>query len=256
MPTLLERERAPEVVFRIEGPTGRGSGGRERRRLSLGSLVTTAGLGAIALVVLMVAGTLTGLIDIGNPFGSTTVDHSPPVLLKELTNLSEYTAARGAFQSTINLDEDVGVLPDFISGENVTFLARGYVDASVDFSRLTIDAIVIGSDDAVTITLPRPELDKPVIDAEKSRVADRDRGIVERLSGVFEDDPTSERPLYILAGRKMAKAARESGLSSRAERNTEEMLVGLLNVLGYSQVDVVFGQPLAAADQAPADRPG
>jgi hypothetical protein len=244
MPTLLERERAPEVVVRVD-TSDRGPRVRERRRLSLGSLVTTAAVGAVALVVLLLAGSITGLIDIGNPFGRTTVDRSPPVVLKKLTNLSEFRAARGEFEALVHLEEDVGILPDFIAGESVSFIGVGSVDASVDFSKLTTDAIQIGADNSVTITLSPPKLSDPIVDPGKSHVLDRDRGIVDRVSGIFEDDPTSERELYLSAGKKLAKAARASKLSDRAEQNTEEMLRGLLQKLGFDTVDVVFAQPKA-----------
>lgn len=245
MPTLLERERAPEVVVRVD-TADRAPRVRERRRLSLGSLITTAAVGGVALVVLLVAGSISGLIDIGNPFGTTTYDRSPPVVLKQLTNLSEFRAARGEYEALVHLQEDVGILPDFIAGESVSFSAVGSVDASVDFSSLTTDAIEIGTDNSVTITLPPPKLGHPVVDPARSQVLDRDRGLINRVAGVFQDDPTSERDLYIRAEKKLAKAARKSRLSARAERNTEEMLRGLLQKLGFQTVDVVFGQPKAA----------
>ncbi len=59
---------------------------------------------------------------------------------------------------------------------------------------------------------------------------------------MFEDNPTSERELYLLAERKLAAAARDpaSGLVPAAERNTREMLVRLLGGLGFERVTVRF----------------
>ena len=96
MPTLLEERPvarpAPEVVVRVEtAPTSHRGGGRRGGR----GLLTTLGFGAIALAIVLVAGTLTGLINIGNPFASTTTDQSPPVLLKKLTNLAEVRSRSG-----------------------------------------------------------------------------------------------------------------------------------------------------------------
>src|SRR5258706_13415618 len=117
MPTLVERDRsAPEIVVRVAGPEGRGPRVRERRRLSLGSIGVTAAVGAVAVALLLIVGAVTGLIDIGNPFGTTTTDRSPHVLLKQLTNLSQFDAARGTFQTTINIEDTVGFLPQFIAG--------------------------------------------------------------------------------------------------------------------------------------------
>src|SRR5713226_5174163 len=83
MPTLLQERpatRDPEVTVRVVTEESRRGGGGSGRRVSLGGLLTTAGLGAVALAIILVLGAITGLVNIGNPFGSTTVDNSPPVL--------------------------------------------------------------------------------------------------------------------------------------------------------------------------------
>ena len=67
------------------------------------------------------------------------------------------------------------------------------------------------------------------------------------------NDPTSEQDLYVLAGKKMDAAARESDLVTKAEANTTSMLQGLLGKLGFQNVHVAFTKPLAAAAD-PASR--
>jgi hypothetical protein len=98
----------------------------------------------------------------------------------------------------------------------------------------------VAEDGTVTVTLPAPELAKPVVDPARSHVANRDRGLVNRVAGVFTDDPTSERELYLTTQDRLAKAAKGSELRTRAEANTREMLEGLLGKLGFEQVNVVF----------------
>ena len=92
----------------------------------------------------------------------------------------------------------------------------------------------------MTVTLPEPTLAKPVVDPARSHVANRDRGLVNRIAGVFTDNPTSERELYLTAQQRLAKAAKGSELRARAEANTDEMLQGLLGKLGFERVNVVF----------------
>ena len=55
----------------------------------------------------------------------------------------------------------------------------------------------MGQDGSVTVTLPAPTLAKPVVDPARSHVANRDRGLVNRVADVFKDSPTSERDLYL-----------------------------------------------------------
>ena len=138
----------------------------------------------------------------------------------------------------------------FIAGERTIFNAVGNVDANVDFSRLGNDAVVLGTNGAITVTLPSPTYAKPVVDPVRSHVAARDRGLVDRIAGVFSDDPTSERDLYVLAGHKIGAAARESRLLARAEANTTTMLEGLLGKAGFTDVRVVFTPPAPSAKVA------
>ncbi len=59
-------------------------------------------------------------------------------------------------------------------------------------------------------------------------------------------DTNNERQLYLLSEKKIAAAAAESHLRSRAERNTTQMLDGLLGRFGYTDVKVVFEKPAPA----------
>jgi uncharacterized protein DUF4230 len=241
MPTLLEERPvarpAPEVVVRVEtAPTSHRGGGRRGGR----GLISTLGFGAIALAIVLVAGSLTGLINISNPFGSSTTDTSPPVLLKKLTNLSQFEAARGNFEARIETSTGVWWAPSFIDGSSVDFDGIGTVAATVDFSKLGTDAVKVNADHSVTITLPRPTLQPAVVDPKRSRVVNRSRGLTQRIGGVFTGSPTSDRELYLRAAKRMDKAARESSLVTLAERNTTKMLDGFLARLGYPTVNVEF----------------
>ena len=75
----------------------------------------------------------------------------------------------------------------------------------------------------------------------RSYVYDRDRGLIDRVASIFQDNPTSEQELYVLAQDKLKQAAEESpDVVARAERNTRLMLVGLLEALGFTSVSVEF----------------
>jgi len=85
-----------------------------------------------------------------------------------------------------------------------------------------------------------PTLAEPVVDPARSRVANRDRGLVNRVADVFSDSPTSERELYLTTQQRLAKAAKGSELRARAEANTRKMLQGLLGEVGFDRVEVRF----------------
>jgi Protein of unknown function (DUF4230) len=244
MPTDLDRHApAPhagnqEVTVRVVA-----DGAPRRRRGAVASVVSTLVVGAVAVAVIVAAGVVTGFLDIGNPFATSTVDRTGPALLRELNDLSQYTAARGKFQSTVDIEDDVGLLPSFIAGERTVYQAQGSVDASVDFSALAKDAISEAADGSVTVTLPEPRLQRAVIDERESRVVSRNRGLVNRVADAFSDNPHTERGVVLEAQQKIHRAAEHSSLVRRAERNTTAMLQGLLGKLGYTDVRVVYARP-------------
>jgi hypothetical protein len=237
-----------EVVVRVVGDTEarRGPDARPRSGFTIRGFLVSVVLGAVAVGLFLVAGALTGLLHFDNPFGATAVDRTPPALLKRLSNLSDYHAAQATFQVRVDVENDVGVLPSFIAGERTLFNATGTVDATVNFSKLGSDAVRVDGD-RVRIVLTEPTYTKAVVDPTRSEVVDRDRGIVDRIGDVFGDDTNNEKELYVLAGKKLDAAARESNLRVRAEKNTRSMLEGLLGRLGYTDVQVTFTKAPTAA---------
>lgn len=210
---------------------------RERRSSRLGTVIlTTIGV-AIALVI--AAPFLWKFL--GSPFSTRTVDRTAPPVLTELRDLADFRAATGEFEVLVDVEKDVKYVPAFLAGERVFFVGVGSVEATVDFSTLDDSAIQISEDrTGVVVTLPRATLQPAVVDPARSHVADRDRGVFDRVAGMFSDNPTGETDLYEIAGAKIADAAAASELATRAEDNTRTMLTGMLESLGFERVVVRF----------------
>ncbi|MEL7207251.1 MAG: DUF4230 domain-containing protein [Actinomycetota bacterium] len=194
---------------------------------------------AIALIGISALGLLPGL---PNPFETNTVDRNRPVLLESLEDVSEYTAARGNFEVLVDSEEDARYFPSAVLGERTVLAAVGEVGATVDFGALSDGAVQVDGD-SVTITLPQPVLDEARLDNEETEVIDRDRGLLNRIGGVFSGDPVNDQDLYVAAENKLEQSARDSELLERAEDNTRKMLRALVTDLGYEDVTVVFEPP-------------
>lgn len=193
-------------------------------------------LGAVLVVLLLLGRLISGF----DPFDRQTVDRTQPAVLLALRDLSQYHAATGEFQVIVDAEETVRNLPRQIAGERTLFVAMGTVDAAVDLSNLDEDAVTV--DDArqrVTIRLPGAQLTEARVDPDRSYVFSRERGLLDRLAGVFSDAPTSDQELYKIAERRLERAATDSGLVDLADRNTEAMLRSLLTSLGFTEVTVV-----------------
>ena len=190
------------------------------------------------LLVMLAAGRLFDW----NPFGSQERDRSGPVVLTAVRDLADYHAASGSYQVLIDLQDDNRLLPDVLKGKRTLFLAIGSVDAVVDFGKLGEDAVVVSEDGtSVTLTLPRAQLARPVIDTNQSRVLDRDLGVIDRLGGLLADDPNpQDQRIFQLAEQRLGEAAKQSELTRRAETNTRTTLARLLKALGFTTVVVNF----------------
>lgn len=211
-----------------------------RRRRGIKMLAT--GAAVVALVPL--GATVAAVPGWGNPFEQQVVDHSPAPLLTALRDVAQYRASTGTFQVLVDVEHDTPNIPALISGERTTFFATGSVDGIVDFSAVGADRVIVSPDRlSVTIVLPAPVLEPAVVDPAQSRVVGRERGIVERVRGVFEDTPRGEQELYTLAAEKLDAAARTSDLSWRTEQSTRTMLTTLAGSLGFEQVTVIFDPP-------------
>jgi len=175
------------------------------------------------------------------PFEQQTIDRSTQPLLLALEDLSEYRAASATVQVMIDREEDTKWVPSVISGERVSFLATGTVDATVDFADLDADRVTLSPDgSSASILLPAPRIGEARLDQENSRVVDRDRGVLDRLGGVFVENPTDDSELYALAEKRLTAAAAESDVLERAEENTRDMLTSLARSLGVEHVEVTF----------------
>lgn len=201
-------------------------------------------LSALAFVVLLIVGASqlhNVLPSISNPFAGRTVDRSGPVLLKSLTDLNTYQAARADLQVVVDLRHEHSYVPSMLLGKKTLFVAVGSVDAGVDFSHLDTSSMVLSKDHhAVAITLPHARLGETTIDVDKSYVADRQSGLLDDVGAVF-GSAGSDAQLYQSAKAKItAQAAGDTDITARAEQNTRAMLGTLLASLGYTQVTVTF----------------
>jgi hypothetical protein len=216
---------------------------KRSRRPSLLSLLALAGIG---ILVFLGVGFANGWLGLNNLFTTRSVDRSAPVILHRLNNLSSYEAASGTFSVVVDTEKDT-FLPSWIAGSRAQYSGYGAVPASVDLGSLDAASVTQGSGGGLIVTLPHATLGGAQLNLKHSHVMNRDRGIADRLGGIFSDSPTSERALENAAIAKMNRAAKKSQLVERAERNTARMVKRLAAALGVENVTVRFGAPKPVA---------
>ena len=226
-----------------------GQGGRQettvrlvRKRSPLawigGFIAVVAGLVVLALVLAAVH----LLPQLRNPFAETTTDRSQPALLKSITQLSRYEAASGSFEVVVDLKSSTSFLPSFIEGSETLFVGQGSDIAYVDFSQLKGNNIVVsGNRAAVTVKLPKAQLEPASLNVQKSYVYAQQQGLANRIGNFFSGNPNSQQKVYEAAQTKIQNAAKASPLLTEAQKNTQAMLQGMLKSLGFQRVTVDFG---------------
>ncbi|MHB9857320.1 DUF4230 domain-containing protein [Streptomyces sp. YIM S03343] len=214
--------------------------GRFPRRLPGWAKVLTAVV--VVLAVLFAGVRLAVLPGLRDLFGTQTHDRSGPALLKSIQDMSRYDAASGNFQVVVDLEKNAKYLPDAIRGSRTLYVGAGTVDAYVDLGGIGENDVKVNADrTTATLRLPHARLGRPALDADHSYAVSKQRGLLDRLGDLFSDNPNSEQAVQRLAVKHIATAAEDSGLATRAESNTTDMLEGLLHSLGFKEVSVSYG---------------
>lgn len=210
------------------------------RRMPMWAKAVTALV--LVLAVLFAGIRLAVLPGIKGLLGTETTDRSGPALLRSIKDMSRYDAASGNFQVVVDLEKDAKYLPDAVHGSRTLYVGAGTVEAYVDLGQVGADGVTVNGDrTSATLRLPHARLGKPALDADHSYAVSKQRGLLDRLGDVFSDNPNSEHAVQKLAVSHIGEAAKDSGLTTRAEANTTRMLEGLLHSLGFKDVRVSYG---------------
>ncbi|QLJ02538.1 DUF4230 domain-containing protein [Streptomyces sp. NEAU-sy36] len=210
-----------------------------RRMPGWAKVVTTF---VLVLALLFAGIKLAVLPGVKDLFGTQTHDRSGPALLKSVRDMSRYDAASGDFQVVVDLEKDAKYLPDAVRGTRTLYVGAGTVDAYVDLGEVGDKDVTVNEDrTSATLRLPHARLGAPALDADHSYAVSKQRGLLDRLGDLFSDNPNSEHAVQKLAVSHIGEAARNSGLTARAETNTTAMLEGLLHSLGFKEVHVSYG---------------
>ena len=77
-----------------------------------------------------------------NPFRTISIDRSMPPVLVQLRDLSEFHAAQGQFEVTVDHEDDVALLPSFVAGERVQYAAAAEASNVRDRARENVRAML------------------------------------------------------------------------------------------------------------------
>lgn len=210
--------------------------GGDKKRSGLG---TTLVLALVIVVLAMPLGVglanygeklpLLGPLFVEEPARTTT----SPVVVEGIQELDRLATVRWTESVVVTRESGGTRLEQFLTGERVLLVATGEVEAGVDLAEMDEDDVRVDGD-RVTIDLPEPQILSSSLDEERTRVYDRDRGLL----NLGADD------VLVQEARRDAEAevvstAEENGILETAERNAEESIRAFVTTLGFEEVEFV-----------------
>ncbi|KAA3657048.1 MAG: DUF4230 domain-containing protein [Chloroflexi bacterium] len=153
------------------------------------------------------------------------------VIVNEITNLARLETASVELEETLTAERNSEFLWGLL-GETMIFEATGIVYAGIDFAEMGPDDLVVVDPDTVMVHLPEAKIfdDIPALDNEKSRVLDRDTGLLTRA------DPELETQIRIAAEQQIREEALATDVLKRANENAQITIEQLLFGLGFENV--------------------
>ncbi|HEY1408632.1 MAG TPA: DUF4230 domain-containing protein [Promineifilum sp.] len=194
-------------------------------------------------------GTVGAIAPIGDRFRQLIVPATPVILpdpatiVVQINDLSRLETASYEMEKVVTADSEQDGLIGMLLGESMIFIGYGKVYAGVDFSKMTSADLVVVDPDTVLVHLPQAEIftDIPVLDNDRSYVADRDTGLLTRA------DPELETQVRQAAEKSIREAAQGSDLLARANTNAQTYMRNFLTGLGFTEVSFTPEAPPPAA---------
>lgn len=122
------------------------------------------------------------------------------------------------------------LVPNALAGDEITFLAAGDVIAGIDLARLRPQDVWKSPDGTINLRLPAAEVLVVSVDNEKSRVLNRDTGVLRRRDIDLETRARQH------ADENIREEAVNKGILTLATQTGEKKLAGFLHTLGFEKV--------------------
>ena len=156
---------------------------------------------------------------------------NPSTIVHRINDLARLETASYELEKIVTAESNQDMLWGAL-GETLIFVAHGKVVAGIDFVNMSPDDLHVVDPTTVMVHLPEAQIftDLPVLDNEKSYVADRDTGILAR------SDPELETQVRRVAEQEILAAANESDILSTANINGQTFILNFLQGLGFENV--------------------
>jgi hypothetical protein len=172
---------------------------------------------------------LLGPLFVEEPARTTT----SPVVVEGIQELDRLATVRWTESVVVTRESGGTRLEQVLTGERVLLVATGEVEAGVDLAEMDEDDVRVDGD-RVTVDLPEPQILSSSLDEERTRVYDRDRGLL----NLGADDVLVQEARQD-AEAEVVTTADENGILKTAKRNAEDSIRAFVTTLGFEEVEFV-----------------
>lgn len=167
-----------------------------------------------------------------NPTPTIFVD--PVTYINEVRALARLETIQYSIEKVVTGETGQGTF-GFLLGDKILFIAHGTVIAGIDMSKLNPEDMRF-ENGVLTVKLPPAEIFIAALDNEKSRVYERDTGMITR------PDINLETLVRQKAEEEILKGALEDGILEQAQLNAEAYLLKFFGALGFPNTIFVDDQ--------------
>jgi hypothetical protein len=152
-------------------------------------------------------------------------------ILQQVQSLAQLVTVRYVMEKAV-VAEDV----KWYGQNRLLLLAHGVVKAGFDLARMEPGDIAVEGD-RLTLWLPPPRVTDAYLDEARTRVIDRDTGLLRRF------DKELEQTARQTALREIRLAAHEAGILRDAEEHARQQLRRFFELAGFREVQIHIRRP-------------
>lgn len=183
------------------------------------------------LLLLVFLSAIFFIFNTGNPFNKPSffINKDQAAIVKQMRQISRLETASFTIEKIIEAGTSGNAFQQLLYGDRILLIAHGEVIAGFNLEHISQDDITI-TGDTITMKLPPPQILLTRIDNEKTRVYDRNQGLLSR------GDKDLETEARIAAEQTIQEAACEADILQEASDNARKQLITLLRAFGFTTV--------------------
>jgi Protein of unknown function (DUF4230) len=162
--------------------------------------------------------------------GATQVDVAQPTVVNRIQALQRLETVVYTMDKIVTGEHSSAYLPDFLAADRLLLLVHGEVLAGIDFSGLKSGNVKVDGK-RVRLRLPDAQVFTTRLDSARTRVYSRQTG------WLVPTDPNLETEVRQEAERQLHDAAVADGVLKTAQQNARTTLTGMLQGLGFTEVE-------------------